>query len=70
MRRLITFLRRSRNEIIKLLLMIFAFCQKAKKKKKLWNMRVTVIPIVINTLGIVPMTLEELEIGRRTKIQH
>ncbi len=34
-----------------------------KKKKKLWNMRVTVISVVVGALGIVPkgigMELEE-----------
>ena len=34
------------------------------KKKKLWSMRVTVIPTVIGALGMV-RDLEELEIGGR-----
>ena len=40
-----------------------------RKLRKLWNMRLTVIPVVAGTLGMVPKGLvkrpEELEIGRR-----
>ena len=42
-----------------------------KKKKKLWNMSVTVIHVVINTFGMIlkglERRLEELKIGRRIK---
>ena len=41
----------------------------ARELKKLWNMKVTVIPIVIGALGTIPKGfvrgLEELEIGGR-----
>ena len=36
-----------------------------KKKKNFWNMKETVIPIIIGVLGTVPK--EELEIGGRTE---
>ena len=46
----------------------------AKKLKKLSNMKVTVIPIVVGALGTVQKSLvrrpEELEIGGRAKLQH
>ena len=39
----------------------------ARELKKLWNMRVTVIPMIIGALGTVPKglvrRLEELEVG-------
>ena len=31
----------------------------ARESKKLWNMRVTVIPIVVGALGMVPKNLEK-----------
>ena len=43
-------------------------------KKKMWNMQVTVIPIVVSVVGMVPKGLErgleQLEIGRRIKTIH
>ena len=43
----------------------------ARESKKIWNMKVTIIPIVIDAFGIVPKGLlkglEELEIGRRVE---
>ena len=42
----------------------------ARKLRKIWNLRVTVIPIVICTLATVPKGLKELEIrGRIESIQ-
>ena len=43
----------------------------ARELKKLWNMKVTVMPVVISTLGTAPKSLirelEELEIGGRAE---
>ena len=43
----------------------------ARELKKLWNMRLTVVPIVIGVLGTITQGLlkglEDLEIGRRTE---
>ena len=45
------------------------FLDLAGEMKKLWNMKVTVIPIVVDMLGTVPKSLEnrleELEIRER-----
>ena len=43
----------------------------ARELKKLWNMKVIVIPIVVGALGTVPKKLENLEIrGRIETIQN
>ena len=43
----------------------------ARKLKKLWNMKVTIIPIVIGAFGIITKgllkDLEYLEVGRRVE---
>ena len=43
----------------------------ARELKKLWNMQVTIIPIVIGAFGTVtkglPKGLEDLEVGRRVE---
>ena len=43
----------------------------ARELKKLWNMKVTVVPIVISVLGTIPRGLvkglEELETGGRSE---
>ena len=36
--------------------------------KKLWNMKVTIVPIVIGVLGTITKGLEELEVGGRVEI--
>ena len=48
-----------------------------RELRKLWNMRVTVIPIVIGTLGTVPKGLERgwknfksEEVSKSSKLQH
>ena len=49
------------------------FLDLAREVKKLWNMKVTVMPIVINALGMIPKGLvkglEVLEIGQAETIQ-
>ena len=39
-----------------------------KELKKLWSMKVTVIPIVIGALGTIPKRLDDLEIRGRAEI--
>ena len=47
------------------------YLDQAREQKKLWNMWVTVIPIIIGTLGTVPKGLvkglQVLEIGGQTE---
>ena len=38
---------------------IYKYLDFAREPKKLWNMKVTVIPIIVRALGIVPKGLEK-----------
>ena len=39
----------------------------ARELKKLWNMKVTIVPIVIGALGTITKGLEDLEVGGRVE---
>ncbi len=45
--------------------------KESEKKDKLWNMKVTIVPIVIGALGTITKGLlkgqEDLEVGRRVE---
>ena len=43
-------------------------CARQLKKNKLWNMRMTVIPMVVGAIGTVPKDIEKrLEIREKTE---
>ena len=44
--------------------------ESCRKLKNLWNMNLTVIPIVVGALGMVPKFQRELEIRKRIEIIH
>ena len=48
------------------------YCDLARELKKLWNMKVTIVPIVIDALGTITIGLlkglEDLEVGGRVEI--
>ena len=39
----------------------------SRELKKLWNMKVTIVPIVIGALGTITKGLEDLEVGGRVE---
>ena len=47
--------------------LIWKYLNLARELRKLWNMKVTVVPTVTGALGVIPRGLEEMEIEGWTK---